>query len=117
MSGISQSRHAGNFLCWLQATLPHISMAMLQGYLLRHKDNAEGAVADVSQLVSGEYSYRPAAASSSADPPAKVDSSKAPVAGQRRPHVVTGGSRRATAEEVDRMVFNPQEGWDRDLHR
>ena len=84
--------------------MPTISMAMLQGYLLRHKDNAPAAAENVSNLASGEFSYRAAAMplGISKKSTVKVGRAARPV-------------HRITAFDLDRMPFNPQQGWDADI--
>ncbi len=90
--------------------MPTVSMALLQGYLLRHKDDALSAVQQVSQLGSGEYSYRPLHTVTGK----KAEAATPAAAGPRKP-VQTRRVTRISGAEADRMFFNPQEGWDRDI--
>ena len=91
------------FLVEIRSHLSTISMATLQGHLLRHKDDCMGAIADVFRLSSDR---REAVAPST-------------LAGDASSSGTTRRDRRLprtlTAQQVDRMVFNPQEGWDRDI--
>lgn len=123
---------AHEFLLGVKATLPSASMALLQGYLLKHKSNAKLAVENVSLLVSGEYTYRPpvgpfsagggsgstdAASSSSGgnvnNPSLAKRAASSPTSQKAAP--VSSSFREITAEGVDRMVFNPQSGWEKDV--
>lgn len=87
-------------------------MALLQGYLLRHKEDPASALLNVSQLISGEYSYKPAC-STDGKKAAPKHSASTPAAKSVRARPVT----RVSAEEVDKMFFNPQEGWDREASK
>lgn len=99
-------------------------MALLQGYLLRHKDDAESALAQVGQLVSGEYAYRPPSATTSNNNntdniPKNGSETAADVstADKKVRRVAPRSSvREISAEGVDRMVFNPQSAdWEQDV--
>lgn len=123
-------------------------MALLQGYLLRHKGDIQGALNNVNRLNSGEYTYMPpsvaaatrrcASGSSSGkaissssgsnesetttteyNDSSKSDGSKldnvAAAVLKAASAVKTRPFRKLTAEEVDKMYFNPQQGWDKDL--
>jgi chaperone BCS1 len=90
------------FVQTLRQVTNTISMAALQGYLLRHKSSAEDASAQlpsILQHVLTNSNVKPV------DDTAHHSLSK----GEPRP------VRPLTAEEVDRMVFNPQPGWDKGL--
>jgi hypothetical protein len=95
---------------FLQDVTPTISMALLQGYLLRHKDNPEGALRNLAHLTSGEYNYSPAMHSVTAKSTTCAKATVKPIVHKR-----THADGRITAEEVDKMIFNPQEGWDKDI--
>jgi hypothetical protein len=90
-----------------QAALPTVSMAMLQGHLLRYKNDPEGAQRDVHLLVSERRGGPPGhSLSAGSGITASAVTSKQPVVSKRRA---------LTVEEVDKMVFNPQPGWDKDI--
>jgi hypothetical protein len=76
-------------------------MAALQGYFLRNKDDAQKAIDNVGQL------------------PETIDkrnvNTKAPAAIKHSGPVKPRPVRPLTAEQVDKMYFNPQPGWDKDL--
>ena len=104
--------------------MPTVSMALLQGYLLRHKGCPVSAVKNVSQLGSGEYAYSPIPSTASLKKTLPVAASAAGAVASAAPVGVGSGLNKAvrprpvkrmTAEEVDKMCFNPQEGWDRDI--
>ena len=92
------------FLLEIRTHLSTISMATLQGHLLRHKDDCAGAIADVFRLSSDRRGV--AAPSSSAGDASSTT---------RRERQHSSLPRTLTAQQVDRMVFNPQEGWDKDI--
>jgi hypothetical protein len=85
-------------------------MALLQGHLLRHKNDPEGAIRDAYQLAAerGKVTIRRDAAS-------KGDGSNGTGGSAPAKPVVSRGRRVLTAEEVDKMVFNPQPGWDKGI--
>ncbi|RYH22448.1 hypothetical protein EON65_19175 [archaeon] len=90
------------YCSFAQTITAKISMASLQGYLLRHKNSPTAALTSLSTLlddVRSPISTHPSA-------PAVVGVSRM---GKVRP------VRPLTAEEVDKMVFNPQPGWDKDM--
>lgn len=89
------------FVAALRAVAPTISMAAMQGYLLRHKGDSQAARANLPSLLT-----HVAAASKEEEAPNHTLSK-----GTVRPRPV----RRLTVEEVDRMFFQPQEGWDKNL--
>ena len=86
-------------------------MAQLQGHLLRYKNDPEGAIRGISQLAASEnLKHRPAGASSSnSESSGDKKVSNAMAGGAKR------GRRVLTVEEVDKMYFNPQPGWDKDV--
>lgn len=73
-----------------------ISMAQLQGYLLSYKDDPCGAVENA-----GSAQSRGRESLGNVSPTSKPDSSKRP-----------GPRKRLGALDVDRVMFNPQSGWD-----
>lgn len=79
-------------------------MAALQGYFLRHKDSPFLAIEQVYTLINEDRPIQ--------KPPTPATSSTSP--GQNR-QVKPRPVRILTAADVDRMVFNPQEGWDKDI--
>ena len=92
-------------------SLPTVSMALLQGHLLRYKNDPDGAVRDVSTSLTA------------AEKPRKVvhtggSNRGATGAAKSGGKVVMNNSvnkRVKTAAEIDKMVFNPQPGWDSNL--
>lgn len=80
---------------------------MLQGHLLRYKNDPRGAIEGVRLLAeekkanSGMGLRNMAATGNKTEAPAKPA-----VASKRRV---------LTAEEIDKMYFNPQTGWDKDV--
>lgn len=100
-------------------------MALLQGYLLRHKNDMQGALKNIDRLDSGEYSYMPPSATGSkrhadekkASVGMDTDDKSEGVVENIIPKVVKSRPfRRLTVEEIDKMYFNPQEGWDKDIN-
>jgi hypothetical protein len=87
-------------------------MALLQGHLLRHKNDPEGAIRDAYQLAAerGKVTIDRSAGSAKADGGNSSGGGSAPA----KP-VASRGRRVLTAEEVDKMVFNPQPGWDKGI--
>ena len=78
------------------------SMAELQGLLLRCKDDPAGALALAADAGSALRLAPGPPASGGAGP---TDA----------PPVKSRGRRRLTPDEVDKMVFNPQEGWEDEI--
>lgn len=82
-------------------------MALLQGHLLRFKNDPEGAIRSAAEM--GSRTSRGLNNSSGGDavPDAETIVKKTkPVVSKRRV---------LTVEEVDKMYFNPQPGWDKDV--
>ena len=77
-------------------------MASLQGYLLRHKNSASAALGALSTLLDDVRSSVLSPSSPSTGPVVSRVGKVRPV-------------RPLTAEEVDKMVFNPQPGWDKNI--
>ena len=93
--------------------LPHqCSMAELQGHLMDHKDAPEGAVRSIPglQIAIEERAHRVALQEEEARRMAAMagyeDTNSGMYVNRRR------GGRRLTADEVDKMAFNPQPGWE-----
>lgn len=93
------------FLVEIRTHLSTVSMATLQGHLLRHKDDCAGAIADVFRLSSDRRG-------GTAGPNSSAGDASSSATTMRRDRCLP---RTLTAQQVDRMVFNPQEGWDRDI--
>lgn len=96
--------------CHSQVALPSVSMAQLQGHLLRYKSDPVGAQRDVHLLatekrVSGT-NQGGRGNSTGTGGSAGTSTKTAPPASKRRV---------LSVEEVDKMVFNPQEGWDKGI--
>jgi hypothetical protein len=84
-------------------------MAKLQGYFVQYAESFESAILNVGTLRDSTNLM-------------KIEDNKAYEATQREgldiPFKKTNrmqGVRRLTVEEIDKMVFNPQDGWDRDI--
>ena len=82
------------------------SMAELQGYLLTRKFDKTKALADVAD-VADVLRVAPAPAGDTAAPPERA-APEADAAASR-------GRRRLTPLEVDKLVFNPQPGWEDEI--
>ena len=82
-------------------------MALLQGHLLRYKTDPEGAIRD-SYLLAREKTRipTPVAVGSGSGMGNSLNSSSKPASSKRRV---------LTIDQVDKMVFNPQEGWDKNV--
>lgn len=79
-------------------------MALLQGHLLRYKSDPEGAIRD-TYLMAKERNRIPTSSNGYGGNGSESSSKKS----------TTSKRRVLTVEEVDRMVFNPQEGWDKNI--
>jgi hypothetical protein len=96
------------FLQTLRTSISHISMAALQGYLLRYKDTPEEAITNIDSLRQDiENRER------EAQKHGKLVSSS--LNNSRKKEVKPRPVRPLTVDEVDKMYFNPQPGWDKDL--
>ena len=83
-------------------------MAALQGYFLRHKDDAQRAIEQF--LIEDKDARTHTLATPSFAHPQHSNHH------QNHNKVVRSRPVKAlTAEQVDKMVFNPQPGWDKDL--
>jgi len=104
------------FYANIMSARPTISMALLQGHLLLFKHDPEGAIASAAQI--GRMAHHPGSHNTNAPAgktgggdeekkeDAQVPKKAAPVVSKRRV---------LTVEEVDKMYFNPQAGWDKDI--
>ena len=116
-----------------------LSMARLQGHLMRHKQAPADAVTYIHELFEGiktPSSSTPSYASpttavnihNSIASPVTADSTSSSSSSDTHTHTHTSGSssnrttpvksrgrRVLSVAEVDRMPFNPQPGWDRDI--
>ena len=102
------------FATTLARVMPKISMATLQGFLLRHKDDPRAAIEALPMLASElTTSDRLLEAASPAEKDKLEQETIQSLQGvsvvKRRP------VKRLTAAEVDKMYFNPQEGWDKGI--
>lgn len=96
----------------MQNAFPAVSMALLQGHLLRYKNDSHGAIEGV-RLLAEEKKSKSSGLSNKANP-AVPASASAPAEGKAK--ASSGSKRRVlTVEEVDKMYFNPQSGWDKDI--
>jgi SpoVK/Ycf46/Vps4 family AAA+-type ATPase len=100
---------AEKFLQILRNHLSKVSMAALQGYLLRHKGNPQQALEDIHILVKDLESRQ--------KDPHKLEQTAGSLPGvlKKAKEVKPRPVKPLTAEQVDKMYFNPQEGWDKDL--
>lgn len=98
------------FLELVRNQLPKVSMAALQGFLLHHKGDPMAAMENVHSLRKDiESRERDVQKSEEKDLPPSL-------LGQRKPREVKARPvKPLTVEQVDKMYFNPQEGWDKDL--
>ena len=111
----SQPNHAAMFASSIMSLNTHVSMAALQGYFLQYKDDVENALFNIKQLekdVRRGSSDGVSSSSSSSNDDNDGDSgmNSSVVIGR-----ISGkgkGYRSLTIDEVDKMPFNPQEGWD-----
>lgn len=82
-------------------------MALLQGHLLRYKNDPEGAISTAARM-GQDRAAGPTKSDNSTSSGGEKEAPKkaAPVVSKRRV---------LTVEEVDKMYFNPQPGWDKDI--
>lgn len=97
-----------SLLILLQATTPQISMAALQGYLLQYKESFQQAIEHVHSVVK-HTSMSASNGKTAVSTPSVVTPMihRGPV----KPRPV----KPLTADQVDKMFFNPQKDWDKDL--
>lgn len=83
-------------------------MALLQGHLLRFKNDPEAAIRAAATMGRSDRDSKTTTHSGNQDnnAPKPAEKKAAPVVSKRRV---------LTVEEVDKMYFNPQPGWDKDL--
>ena len=109
--GQEGSEAAQRFGCEVSQLQVPVSMAALQGYFLQHKDDVTGALThmDVFRKELTERSDR-----SRPEPTLGRATSDA----ERRDAAVRHAKRGAlTADQVDNMVFNPQDGWENNISK
>lgn len=82
-------------------------MALLQGHLLRYKNDPEGAISTAARMGQDR-------SSGSARKDSTISSGSEKEAPKKTAPVVSK-RRVLTVEEVDKMYFNPQPGWDKDI--
>jgi len=114
-----------SFLAQLRVTVPTISMAALQGYLLRNKNEPTGAVDHLHMLITdneNRHSSQQHQHQQQQSEPlpqtteTNLDELQAMLAvNQKNNAVKTRPVKPLSIEEVDKMVFNPQKGWDAGL--
>eukprot|EP01039_Chlorochromonas_danica_P009710 gene9710-10740_t len=97
----AEERH--DFVLAVRGVTKTISMAALQGYLLRFKGQPHQARENMHTLLMHLPSMKKNAQQEDKDQPV--------VKGNVKPRPV----RKLSVEEVDRMYFNPQEGWDKNI--
>jgi len=110
------------------STSPVISMAQLQGHLLRYKMEPQAALDNVVSAFGKEGNsggdscpqqpsadISPSSTSSTSSSSQSSQSSAAAVKTIDMRRRSSSSKRRLTAEEVDKMYFQPQEGWDKDI--
>lgn len=98
----STEEEAAGFVKALREVTQTISMAALQGYLLRYKTSAAQARSNIHTLLDHVVAKQK-----------KVDPE--PVQGHSLSKGKPRAVRKLTVDEVDRMYFNPQPGWDKDI--
>ncbi len=76
-------------------------MAALQGYFLRNKDDAKQAITNISQILENVSSNRHT-----------IGTGPIPVNKNNRNVVKSRPVKPLTIEQIDKMYFNPQPGWD-----
>lgn len=91
----------------LQATTPQISMAALQGYLLQYKESFPQAIEHVHSVVKHTSMSAVNGKTAVSTPSVVTPIHRGPV----KPRPV----KPLTADQVDKMFFNPQKDWDKDL--
>lgn len=100
----------------MQSARPTISMALLQGHLLLYKHDPEGAIASAAQI--GRMAHHPGSHNANVPTGKTGDSNedkKEDVQAPKKAAPVVSKRRVLTVEEVDKMYFNPQAGWDKDI--
>ena len=104
---------ASAFSMAVDALPSRCSMAELQGHLMNFKEDPEGAVRDIPALQSAieGRAHRVAMQEEEARRMAALAGYRDGEAGNRGSRGGRGG-RRLTADEVDKMAFNPQPGWE-----
>lgn len=83
--------------------LPSVSMALLQGHLLRYKNDPMGAIHNIHTIIY-ERSDTPI-----------LTSNKNHTQNMGNNEIKTSKKRVLTTDQVDKMYFNPQEGWDKNI--
>ena len=86
-----------------------VSMAKLQGYLLLHKMNPSGAIENTHRLFESKHPTEQSYGAAHRLNDVELDE----LDRARRERRARRGA--LSPSEVDRMVFNPQVGWDKDL--
>ena len=84
----------------------NVSMAHLQGFLMEYKDRPADAAGDAALARLRGQLEEASQRARAADRAAAAAGGDRAAAGRGR------GGRQLTVDEVDRMVFNPQEGWE-----
>eukprot|EP01038_Epipyxis_sp_PR26KG_P013543 gene13543-18167_t len=90
------------FIDKIREYVPILSMAKLQGYLLKYKNNPVDAINGIAELAMELTNVREV--TSNVSIPIKTTPKK---------HL--NKIKTLTVEEVDRIYFNPQPGWDKDI--
>jgi len=99
---------AGEFLKCLREVHPVMSMAALQGHLLTHKNSPEKSIESLKEEL---LTYKTSKQHS------EISSKSIPTVPSSQRVVRMTGKRVLTADQVDRMYFNPQPGWDKDIQQ
>ena len=104
---------ASAFAMAVDALPGHCSMAELQGHLMDFKEDPEGAVQGIPALQTAieRRAHRVAMQEEVARKMAALAGYRDSGAGSRARGGGRGG-RRLTGDEVDKMAFNPQPGWE-----
>jgi hypothetical protein len=83
-------------------------MAKLQGYFVQHGNSFASALENIISLETDELETSAAIEV----PHHSVSVEQSTAVNKKRPQM---SRRTLTVQEIDKMVFNPQEGWDKDI--
>jgi hypothetical protein len=91
-------------------------MAALQGYLLRNKNDSQSAISQLHLLIEdAENRHQREQLKQQAEEEKKKASEEEQLRMMRKDPVKPRPVRPLTVAEIDKMVFNPQKGWDANL--
>ncbi len=81
-------------------------MAQLQGYFLLHKEDPDAALAHLQSIANSQFHHSPESQHH------RLKTSQPPIQIPRRE-----AGRRLTAFDLDKMPFNPQNDWEKDVQK